>query len=80
MSTLKICWSGVTTGNIVTSYTLAYSPVTSSTLTYINNIPSGTTCWNISGLTYGVSYSGYVQSHCTNCYNSTNLNWIKIHT
>lgn len=75
MVELRICWSGSTTGNSVTSYTLAYSPVTSSTLTYINGLSYDTTCYTISGLTYAIDYSGYVQSHCTNCYDSSNLYW-----
>lgn len=75
MSVLRICWSGATTGNSVTNYTLAYSPITSSTLTYITNISSGTTCWDIIDLNHTVGYSGYVESNCTNCYKSTKLYW-----
>jgi len=80
MANLNIFWSTAMTGNTVTSYKIGYSPITSSTLSFITGIPSGTTSYTITGLNASISYSGYVESECTYCYSSTKLYWIKSYT
>jgi len=73
-SNLTINWSGTTTGNTVTNYTLVYF-TGNTTPIIISGIPSGTTSYTITGLDVYSSYSGYVFSNCYNCYTSTTLNW-----
>lgn len=73
-SNLIINWSGTTTGNSVTNYTLVYySALTSPQI--ISNISSGTTSYTLTGLNENVSYSGYVYANCSSCYSSNTLNW-----
>lgn len=73
-SNLTINWSGSTTGNTVTNYTLVYFSG-NTTPHIISGIPSGTTSYTLTGLNENISYSGYVYSNCYNCYSSNTLNW-----
>ena len=54
-TTLRVTWNNIANAS---SYTIGYAPSTDpANITPITNIPAGTTSWDITGLTTGVTYS-----------------------